>query len=46
VTEFYIYQQAFTDQNMGYAAAIGVTLVVMVLAVGLFQIRILTSEDR
>ena len=27
VSEFYIYQQAFTNQNMGYAAAIGVTLV-------------------
>ena len=24
VSEFYIYQQAFTNQNMGYAAAIGV----------------------
>jgi ABC-type sugar transport system permease subunit len=46
VTEFYIYQQAFTDQNMGYAAAIGVTLVILVLAVGLFQIRILTREHR
>ena len=46
VTEFYIYQQAFTDQNMGYAAAIGVMLVLIVLAVGLFQIRILTREDR
>jgi multiple sugar transport system permease protein len=44
VTEFYIYQQAFTNQNMGYAAAIGVTLVVLVLVVGLFQIRILTRE--
>ena len=46
VSEFYIYQQAFTDQNMGYAAAIGVMLVVMVLAVGLLQIRILTREGR
>ena len=27
VSEFYIYQQAFTNQNMGYAAAIGVMLV-------------------
>ena len=27
VSEFYIYQQAFTNQNMGYAAAIGVALV-------------------
>ena len=47
VSEFYIYQQAFTNQNMGYAAAIGVTLVLIVLAIGLFQIRILTrTEER
>lgn len=46
VSEFYIYQQAFTNQNMGYAAAIGVMLVVIVLAIGLLQIRILTREDR
>lgn len=44
VSEFYIYQQAFTDQNMGYAAAIGVTLVVLVLSVGLLQIRVLTGK--
>jgi ABC-type sugar transport system permease subunit len=46
VSEFYIYQQAFTNQNMGYAAAIGVMLVLMVLAIGLFQIRVLTRDDR
>jgi ABC-type sugar transport system permease subunit len=46
VSEFYIYQQAFTNQNMGYAAAIGVMLVLLVLAIGLLQIRILTREDR
>ena len=46
VSEFYIYQQAFTNQNMGYAAAIGVTLVVLVLAIGLLQIRFLTRETR
>src|SRR5205807_5050540 len=46
VSEFYIYNQAFTNQNMGYAAAIGVMLVLIVLAIGLFQIRILTREAR
>jgi multiple sugar transport system permease protein len=46
VSEFYIYQQAFTNQNMGYAAAIGVTLVLIVLAIGMLQIRILTREKR
>jgi ABC-type sugar transport system permease subunit len=46
VSEFYIYQQAFTNMNMGYAAAIGVMLVAIVLAIGLLQIRILTREAR
>jgi ABC-type sugar transport system permease subunit len=46
VSEFYVYQQAFTNQNMGYAAAIGVMLVLIVLAIGLFQIRVLTRDDR
>jgi multiple sugar transport system permease protein len=45
VSEFYIYQQAFTNQNMGYAAAIGVVLVLMVFVVGLFQIRVLTRKE-
>jgi ABC-type sugar transport system permease subunit len=31
---------------MGYAAAIGVMLVLIVLAIGLLQIRILTREAR
>ena len=39
VSEFYIYQQAFTNQNMGYAAAVGVMLVGIVFVIGLFQIR-------
>jgi multiple sugar transport system permease protein len=45
VSEFYIYQQAFTNQNMGYAAAVGVVLVLIVFAVGLFQIRVLTRKE-
>jgi len=45
VSEFYIYQQAFTNQNMGYAAAVGVVLVLIVLVVGLFQIRVLTRKE-
>ena len=45
VSEFYIYNQAFTNQNMGYAAAIGVTLVLIVLAIGLLQIRALTRKE-
>jgi ABC-type sugar transport system permease subunit len=46
VSEFYIYNQAFTNQNMGYAAAAGVLLVGIVLVIGLVQIRALTREDR
>jgi multiple sugar transport system permease protein len=45
VSEFYIYNQAFTNQNMGYAAAIGVTLVLIVVAIGLLQIRALTRRE-
>jgi ABC-type sugar transport system permease subunit len=45
VSEFYIYQQAFTNQNMGYAAAIGVMLVLIVVGVGLLQIRALTRRS-
>jgi ABC-type sugar transport system permease subunit len=43
VSEFYIYQQAFTDQNLGYASAMGMTLIGLVLVVGIFQIRLLTK---
>jgi multiple sugar transport system permease protein len=45
VSEFYIYNQAFTNQNMGYAAAIGVFLVGIVLVIGVLQIRVLTRKD-
>src|SRR6476619_4987377 len=44
VSEFYIYNQAFTNQNMGYAAAIGMTLIALVLVIGIFQIRLLTRQ--
>jgi multiple sugar transport system permease protein len=46
VSEFYIYNQAFTNQNMGYAAAAGVLLVGIVFVIGLVQIRALTREER
>ena len=44
VSEFYIYNQAFTNQNMGYAAAVGVTLVGIILVIGVLQIRALTRR--
>jgi multiple sugar transport system permease protein len=43
VSEFYIYEQAFTNQNLGYASAIGMTLIGLVLVIGIFQIRLLTK---
>lgn len=45
VSEFYIWTQAFTNQNMGYAAATGVLLVGIVLVIGLIQIRALTRKE-
>jgi multiple sugar transport system permease protein len=45
VAEYYIWNQAFTNQNMGYAAAIGVMLVLMVLVVGVLQIRAMTRRS-
>ena len=45
VSEFYIYNQAFTNQNMGYAAATGVLLVGIMLVIGVLQIRVLTRKE-
>jgi multiple sugar transport system permease protein len=46
VSEFYIYTQAFTNQNLGYASALGMTLIALVLVIGIFQIRLLTRTKR
>lgn len=43
VTEFYIYNQAFTFQNLGYACAIGAVLTLVIGGVGFIQIRVLTG---
>ncbi len=45
VSEYYIWTQAFGYNNMGYAAAIGLMLVVIILGVGLLQIRALTRKE-
>jgi multiple sugar transport system permease protein len=45
VTEYYIWTQAFTNGNMGYAAATGVFLVAIVLVIGMLQIRALTRKE-
>jgi ABC-type sugar transport system permease subunit len=46
VTEYYIFNQAFTFQNLGYACAIGATLTVVIAIIGYFQIRLLTGNAR
>lgn len=44
VTEFYIFNQAFTSQNLGYACAIGAVLTLFIAGVGFLQIRALTGK--
>lgn len=44
VSEFYIYSQAFTEQNLGYASAIGLVLTIVLATIGYVQIRVLTKE--
>jgi ABC-type sugar transport system permease subunit len=41
-SEFYIYSQAFTEQNLGYASALGLVLILVLASIGYFQIRALT----
>jgi multiple sugar transport system permease protein len=43
VSEFYIYSQAFTQQNLGYASAIGLVLTIILASIGYIQIRALTK---
>jgi multiple sugar transport system permease protein len=45
VSEFYIYSQAFTEQNLGYASAIGLVLTIILASIGYFQIRVLTRTS-
>jgi ABC-type sugar transport system permease subunit len=46
VSEFYIYNQAFTFQNLGYACAVGVALTLLIAVIGFVQIRVLTGGIR
>lgn len=41
-TEFLVYSQAFTQQNLGYASAMGLVLVLVLAVIGYLQIRVLT----
>jgi ABC-type sugar transport system permease subunit len=42
-SEFYIYTQAFTEQNLGYASALGMVLTIILASIGYIQIRALTK---
>jgi ABC-type sugar transport system permease subunit len=44
VTEFYIYNQAFTSQNLGYACAIGAVLTLLIATIGFVQIRLMAGR--
>jgi ABC-type sugar transport system permease subunit len=43
--EFFIYEQAFTQQNFGIAATAGVVLFVGVFVISMIQVRLLRSDD-
>jgi len=45
-TEFYAYSQAFASQNLGYASAVGLALMLLLSAIGFIQIRLLTRDER
>ena len=44
VTEFLIYNNAFTFQEMGYASAMGLVLILVISVLGFLQIRLLTGD--
>ena len=44
VIVFYIYQQGFLFQDMGYASAISMIVLVLILIVSVIQMRVLRSE--
>jgi multiple sugar transport system permease protein len=43
--EFFIYEQAFTENNFGVGATAGVVLFLLVFAISMVQIRLLRSDD-
>jgi ABC-type sugar transport system permease subunit len=46
VTEYYVYQRAFNFGNMGYACAVGVTLMAIIAVVSVLEVRILARAAR
>jgi multiple sugar transport system permease protein len=45
VIYFYIYEQAFEQFNMGYAAALSVTLVMLLLGVTIIQLKLFRARE-
>ena len=45
-TEYYIYDAGFVNQELGYAAALGTMLTLLILVVGLAQVRLLVQGGR
>jgi multiple sugar transport system permease protein len=43
--EFFIYEQAFTENNFGVGATAGVVLFLLVFVVSMVQMRVLRSDD-
>jgi len=43
--EFFIYEQAFTENNFGVGATAGVILFLLVFAISMVQLRLLRSDD-
>lgn len=43
--EFFIYEQAFTENNFGVGATAGVILFLLVFAISMVQVRLLRSDD-
>ena len=43
--EFFIYEQAFTENNFGVGATAGVILFLLVFAISMLQLRLLRSDD-
>jgi multiple sugar transport system permease protein len=45
VITYYIYQRAFLFYEMGYASALAILLLVLILALSLFWMRVVTTSD-
>lgn len=45
VPGYYMYQQAFMHDNMGYASAIGSVMFVVIMVVSLFAFKFVSSKN-